>query len=199
MAVFPVCAGRSPARLTREPAITGFPRMRGEEPVQFRAGSARGEFSPYARGGAPSAKRRARTSSVFPVCAGRSPERSFANRRRSRFPRMRGEEPPTLTNIVINPVFSPYARGGALWQVSASLQACVFPVCAGRSPSSSTSRFPRFRFPRMRGDEPPRLLPPVKTPVKNTVGAVSHAGSKSARMEQKRKLRKKILSCLFSL
>lgn len=45
----------------------------------------------------------------------------------------------------------------------------------------------------------PRLLPPVKTPVKNTVGAVSHAGSKSARMEQKRKLRKKILSCLFSL
>lgn len=49
----------------------------------------------------------------------------------------------------------------------------------------------------------PRLLPPmlllVKTPVKNTAGAVSHAGSKSARMEQKRKLRKKILSCLFSL
>ena len=43
-------------------------------------------------------------------------------------------------------------------------------------------------------------IPPlVKTPVKNTVGAVSHAGSKSARMEQKRKLRKKILSCLFSL
>ena len=31
----------------------------------------------------------------------------------------------------------------------------------------------------------PRLLPPVKTPVKNTVGAVSHAGSKSARMERK--------------
>ena len=44
------------------------------------------------------------------------------------------------------------------------------------------------------------LIPPaIKTPVKNTVGAVSHAGSKSARMEQKRKLRKKILSCLFSL
>ena len=30
-----------------------------------------------------------------------------------------------------------------------------------------------------------RLLPPVKTPVKNTAGAVSHAGSKSARMERK--------------
>lgn len=44
------------------------------------------------------------------------------------------------------------------------------------------------------------LIPPaIKTPVKNTVGTVSHAGSKSARMEQKRKLRKKILSCLFSL
>lgn len=44
------------------------------------------------------------------------------------------------------------------------------------------------------------LIPPAtKTPAKNTVGAVSHAGSKSARMEQKRKLRKKILSCLFSL
>lgn len=44
------------------------------------------------------------------------------------------------------------------------------------------------------------LIPPVtKPPVKNTVGTVSHAGSKSARMEQKRKLRKKILSCLFSL
>ena len=44
------------------------------------------------------------------------------------------------------------------------------------------------------------LIPPaIKTPVKNTVWAVSHAGSKSARMEQKRKLRKKILSCLFSL
>lgn len=44
------------------------------------------------------------------------------------------------------------------------------------------------------------LIPPaIKTPAKNTVGAVSHAGSKSARMEQKRKLRKKILSCLFSL
>ena len=44
------------------------------------------------------------------------------------------------------------------------------------------------------------LIPPaIKTPVKNTVGAVSHAGSYSARMEQKRKLRKKILSCLFSL
>lgn len=44
------------------------------------------------------------------------------------------------------------------------------------------------------------LIPPaIKTPVKNTVGVVSHAGSKSARMEQKRKLRKKILSCLFLL
>lgn len=45
----------------------------------------------------------------------------------------------------------------------------------------------------------PRLLPPMlppvkasaKPPVKNTVWAVSHAGSKSARMEQKRKLRKR--------
>lgn len=44
------------------------------------------------------------------------------------------------------------------------------------------------------------LIPPaIKTPAKNTAGAVSHAGSKSARMEQKRKLRKKIPSCLFSL
>lgn len=43
------------------------------------------------------------------------------------------------------------------------------------------------------------ILPATKTPAKNTVGTVSHAGSKSARMEQKRKLRKKILSCLFSL
>jgi len=43
------------------------------------------------------------------------------------------------------------------------------------------------------------ILPATKTPVKNAAGAVSHAGSKSARMEQKRKLRKKILSCLFSL
>ena len=43
------------------------------------------------------------------------------------------------------------------------------------------------------------ILPATKTPVKNAVGAVSHAGAKSARMEQKRKLRKKILSCLFSL
>lgn len=44
------------------------------------------------------------------------------------------------------------------------------------------------------------LIPPaIKTPVKNTAGAVSHAGPKSARMEQKRKLRKKIPSCLFSL
>lgn len=37
----------------------------------------------------------------------------------------------------------------------------------------------------------PRILPAIKTPVKNTVGAVSHAGSKSARMERKRKLRKR--------
>lgn len=44
-----------------------------------------------------------------------------------------------------------------------------------------------------------RLLPLVKTPVKNSAGTVSHTGSKSARMEQKRKLRKKISSCLFSL
>lgn len=44
------------------------------------------------------------------------------------------------------------------------------------------------------------LIPPaIKTPVKNTVGAVSHVRPKSARMEQKRKLRKKILLCLFSL
>ena len=44
-----------------------------------------------------------------------------------------------------------------------------------------------------------RLLPLAKTPAKNSAGTVSHAGSKSARMEQKRKLRKKIPSCLFSL
>lgn len=31
----------------------------------------------------------------------------------------------------------------------------------------------------------PLVSPLVKTPVKNTVGAVSHAGSKSARMERK--------------
>ena len=31
----------------------------------------------------------------------------------------------------------------------------------------------------------PLIPPAIKTPVKNTVGAVSHAGSKSARMERK--------------
>ena len=45
----------------------------------------------------------------------------------------------------------------------------------------------------------PRLLPPVKTPVKNTVGARLARRLEKCENGTKRKLRKKILSCLFSL
>ena len=65
--------------------------MRGDEPVIMATGIT--------------------ASSVFPACAGMSPDVHTGNRTRVGFPRTRGDEPMRTIGIECHPAFSPHARG----------------------------------------------------------------------------------------
>ena len=109
--VFPACAGMFRlSRISAQPAHR-FPRVRGDVPFDFWLVTWRLQFSPRARGCSPVTPTQAFDTKVFPACAGMFLNNHIGHMTIARFPRVRGDVPPTT--LCRKPVkrFSPRARG----------------------------------------------------------------------------------------
>ena len=109
--VFPACAGMFPPTGTQVPSGAGFPRVRGDVPINNHVCLSFLSFSPRARGCSPGNRLTVIVLVVFPACAGMFPSLGLKLGCVSCFPRMRGDVPlPPVPYLEAAP-FSPRARG----------------------------------------------------------------------------------------
>ncbi len=94
----------------------GFPRPRGDGPVELWHRAAMKAVSPPARGWSVSGVWRAKFGRGFPARAGMVPRRTGSGRSTRRFPRPRGDGPPSPNRSTLQSTVSPPARG---WSVLA--------------------------------------------------------------------------------
>ena len=98
----------------------------------------------------------------FPAHAGMDPEFRSWRSTSERFPRTRGDGPPTNAAVVRQLWVSPHTRGWTLQLLRHPHRAGGFPAHAGMDPRAPSSRSGRRRFPRTRGDGP--LREPLDVP-----------------------------------
>ena len=91
---------------------------------------------------------------VFPACAGMFRRIHVQNCAVVRFPRVRGDVPPTMLPNQTLRVFSPRARGCSPNGSTLTLVGGVFPACAGMFLVGTRHVIRSLGFPRVRGDVP---------------------------------------------
>ena len=131
ISVFPACAGMFRKKKPPRPAPCGFPRVRGDVPNPTSPTQTTALFSPRARGCSCWEMPARYIKIVFPACAGMFLGLSDRERKKVRFPRVRGDVPWNGTSLPRFFQFSPRARGcSAVYATGRGLLA-VFPACAG--------------------------------------------------------------------
>ena len=135
-------------------ARVGFPRVRGDVPINKITSGFMQVFSPRARGCSALTAQWPVKIRVFPACAGMFPARGHSAGHQRRFPRVRGDVPIGGVNLVFAGEFSPRARGCSSFYFSSLTRLYVFPACAGMFHFLMATPPPMVRFPRVRGDVP---------------------------------------------
>ena len=154
--VFPACAGMFLRLRDIENLFGGFPRVRGDVPLDGVNSVTVTEFSPRARGCSGTQRIRLLQTQVFPACAGMFLTRGAEDTTRPGFPRVRGDVPQLGFPGRVDHQFSPRARGCSDGAESPPRLREVFPACAGMFPVSIANDRPTWCFPRVRGDVPTR-------------------------------------------
>ena len=152
--VFPAYAGMFLRSTSLNVSGVGFPRIRGDVPFPF-SGCGRGwAFSPHTRGCSCSFASRQKSKFVFPAYAGMFLGLSERERKKVRFPRIRGDVPYKAEPSATSSMFSPHTRGCSSPKGLAMGAPRVFPAYAGMFPGHGGSQGRRRCFPRIRGDVP---------------------------------------------
>ena len=142
-------------RLGVRPYIpASFPRVRGDGPCCFTRSMSSNRFSPRARGCSQAETLHASLVPVFPACAGMFLDFRIIAHHQSCFPRVRGDVPVLLTDVVSHGEFSPRARGCSELIAHTEYSYYVFPACAGMFRRSHSINGCKYCFPRVRGDVP---------------------------------------------
>ena len=134
----------------------GFPRIRGDVPIAVYNKMLKEEFSPHTRGCSHHSLLPKGFCHVFPAYAGMFPLQTNDPVSCVCFPRIRGDVPPAVAEPETVASFSPHTRGcsvGKGWSETITL---VFPAYAGMFLQARMYVFCVTRFPRIRGDVPPR-------------------------------------------
>ena len=153
-AVSPACAGMDPLCYVRCDIAVGFPRMRGDGPVEDSFTVTITEFPPHARGWTSVTRRLATRQQVSPACAGMDHCCQWRRDFNRCFPRMRGDGPVIRVPVLPARRFPPHARGWTLLNQLRVLGSVVSPACAGMDPVRARRPEDDPGFPRMRGDGP---------------------------------------------
>ena len=136
------------------PPENGFPRVRGDVPIELLGAGCERPFSPRARGCSSKYTPCGRPWTVFPACAGMFRSAAMSNRASSSFPRVRGDVPADKQILEPPQMFSPRARGCSYIPGAKHPAFEVFPACAGMFPAIAVPDSSIRRFPRVRGDVP---------------------------------------------
>ena len=134
LAGFPAHAGMDPAGARWRQGCAGFPRTRGDGPVDPSLGSDFHEVSPHTRGWTLGRTTAFSAGQGFPAHAGMDPTVSCSRRTRSRFPRTRGDGPLIrFTGGIVRGV-SPHTRGWTPVVTGGQFSVAGFPAHAGMDP-----------------------------------------------------------------
>ena len=133
-----------------------FPRTRGDGPCAHSRRSARAMFPPHARGWTLCTFETKRKGNVSPARAGMDPVHIRDEAQGQCFPRTRGDGPGGHACCEGRHMFPPHARGWTPVLCLANDSLPVSPARAGMDPSTPSSDFLAWCFPRTRGDGPPR-------------------------------------------
>ena len=156
---FPAHAGMDLQRSRLPQATCGFPRTRGDGPVATFRGMPLPGVSPHTRGWTHRVRRGARPVLGFPAHAGMDPAACPRCRPSSRFPRTRGDGPPSRRTSVPPRRVSPHTRGWTSRKLSDGSRRRGFPAHAGMDRSTARASTGASWFPRTRGDGPAIALP----------------------------------------
>ena len=134
--------------------LKGFPRARGDVPIEWACASPIEQFSPRTRGCSCPPFRTVKPGQVFPAHAG-----MFLNARamtvaQISFPRARGDVPPVKLITGGQGQFSPRTRGCSLQNGVQAASFQVFPAHAGMFLHRMPDHGCGAGFPRARGDVP---------------------------------------------
>ena len=151
---FPALAGMDPLPALQDAHLAGFPRTRGDGPSACSITWPANPVSPHSRGWTRAGAFDPDDRGGFPALAGMDLYARWRSGHGIRFPRTRGDGPPTSVARCSPSRVSPHSRG---WTISANRIKQPddgFPALAGMDPEVSRMPDITMRFPRTRGDGP---------------------------------------------
>ena len=151
---FPAHAGMDPHPGRSPQRYRGFPRPRGDGPGSTYRADGGAAVSPPTRGWTRRRRTPGQDALGFPAHAGMDLSYSATTRNQRRFPRPRGDGPPTGMRTAGTVAVSPPTRGWTLYRMCRLLLSRGFPAHAGMDRSYAIQWPRRKRFPRPRGDGP---------------------------------------------
>ena len=154
--VSPASAGMDPYAPSLLYPARRFPRERGDGPWRRSSASPEWGFPPRARGWTSRSPARILPKVVSPASAGMDHGGVIAESIDTRFPRERGDGPPSRTPPAGRFRFPPRARGWTAHRHRLEPRPRVSPASAGMDLSGVSIPGTKNRFPRERGDGPPR-------------------------------------------
>ena len=98
---------------------------------------------------------------VYPACAGIDRSHPDDILRPVGLPRMRGDRPGFGDGDMQRTKFTPHARGSTPYPINNRAGHDVYPACAGIDPLERGKLLTSSRLPRMRGDRPLMIHPPL--------------------------------------
>ena len=152
--VFPAYAGMFRRKYATSRENDGFPRIRGDVPVQIMGNTGETPFSPHTRGCSGIQGAYCLIVMVFPAYAGMFPLRWRGWMPASGFPRIRGDVPTPMAWSPTALTFSPHTRGCSDDPCLSARQLKVFPAYAGMFLKNLSVKVITTGFPRIRGDVP---------------------------------------------
>ena len=150
--IIPACAGSTGVRMKVKHGERDHPRMRGEHAAGAPPGPECWGSSPHARGAQSASHGVAHEQGIIPACAGSTPRRCRARRRRGDHPRMRGEHYAASNASRSLQGSSPHARGARPGEGRQERDVGIIPACAGSTRRTCFRCTANRDHPRMRGE-----------------------------------------------
>ena len=174
----PRMRGDQPQPIVAYTTFKDLPRVCGDQPGYTFVLDYWCEFPPRARGSTLVIALSADVVYIYPACAGislgkaqllsryfnlprRRGDHPFVPKRRkiaNNLPRMRGDQPRVTVMVASFSAFPPRARGSTHADPRRWFCSQIYPACAGINLGYADESGPRQHLPRMRGDQPPRLV-----------------------------------------
>ena len=152
--VSPAHAGIDPTTVYGGQVNARFPRTRGDRPLHITASDQSTMFPPHTRGSTHSTHASTWVDLVSPAHAGIDLVIDKRGRHSNRFPRTRGDRPPTQQFLTPATLFPPHTRGSTQDDHWLSCCVVVSPAHAGIDPETIATNKVMTCFPRTRGDRP---------------------------------------------